>query len=199
MKHYYKFTPSGRSFAEHDVNPDEFFTAIGMVAVAFSELEDCLSNAIVSLLNSQTGAGRIVVAEMSFRAKVNLFASLVRHTKDDRSFAIPDVPLAEVLKDLCANVFKAEELRNTVMHSYWSGLEEYDPEKVVRSKATAKSKHGFLITQEDVKPGYLMDIVEFMETVAGDVVGFVFGTMEKTEQNDGQLSSESALSDEVSS
>ena len=157
---------------------------MGMVAVAFSELEDSLSEVIVSLLNTQPGIGRIVVAELSFRAKVNLFASLVRYMKDSRSFAVPNhLSFDEVLNDLCSNVFKAEELRNTIMHSSWKGLEEYNTQNIIRSKTTAKSKYGFRVTNEDIDPGYLMDIVDFTRSVAVDVIGLVFGTIEKTEQS----------------
>lgn len=184
MKHYFEFTRSGKSFADHDVEPNEFFTAMGMVAIAFSELEDSLSDVIISLLNFQDDTGRIVVAELSFKAKVHLFSSLVRHLKNSRSFAVPSyLDFNEVLKDLCTNVFKAETLRNTVMHSSWAGLEEYDPQRVVRSKAAAKSKHGFRMIQEDCDSGYLMDIVEFTQSVAGDVIGLVFGRIEKTEHS----------------
>jgi hypothetical protein len=181
MKHYFEFTKSDKSFTEHEVESDEFFTAMGMVAVAFSELEDSLSEVIISLLNPQPDIGRIVVAELSFRAKVNLFASLVRYMKGSRSFAVPNhLSFEEVLNDLCSNVFKAEELRNTIMHSSWKGLEEYNAQNVIRSKTTAKSKYGFRVTKEDIDPGYLMDIVDFMKSVAVDVIGLVFGTIEKT-------------------
>jgi len=173
MKHYYGFNRSGRSFTERDGVPDELFTAIGMIAVTFSELEDRVSEAIVSLLGGiKHGTGNIVVAEMSFRAKVNLFASLVRHCDADRSFTIPNAPVTEVLQELCINILKAEELRNTVMHSSWVGLYMYD-EKIVRRKVTAKLKHGLRIAEEEVDSGYLLDIVEFTNAVITDVVGFM--------------------------
>ena len=172
MKHYNGFNRSGRLFTERDGVPDELFTAIGMIAVTFSELEDRVSEAIVSLLGIKHGTGNIVVAEMSFRAKVNLFASLVRHCAADRSFTIPNAPVTEVLQELCTNILKAEELRNTVMHSSWVGLDMYD-EKIVRRKVTAKLKHGLRIAEEEVDSGYLLDIVEFTNAVTTDVVGFM--------------------------
>ena len=179
MKHYFEFKPSGKSFSDHDIEPSEFLTGIGAIAIAFSELENCLSKSLTSLINSPDDIGRIVVTEMSFRAKVNLFSSLVRHSKENRSFAVPNyLDINEVLKDLCANVSKAEEFRNTMMHSFWSGLEEYDPERVIRYKSSAKSKHGFRETREDIDTGYLLDIAEFIESVAADIIGFVFGIIE---------------------
>jgi hypothetical protein len=172
MKHYNGFNRSGRSFTERGGVPDELFTAIGMIAVTFSELEDRVSEAIVSLLGINHGTGNIVVAEMSFRAKINLFASLIRHCEADRSFTIPNAPVAEVLQELCTNILKAEELRNTVMHSSWVGLDMCD-EKIVRRKVTAKLKQGFRIAEEEVDSGYLLDIVEFTNAVITDVVGFM--------------------------
>ena len=172
MKHYNEFSRSGRSFTQWGGVPDELCSAIGMIAVTFSELEDCLGEAIISLLGARNGMGNIVVAEMSFRAKVNLFASLVLHYAADRSFTIPNAPVADVLKELCANVFKVEELRNTVLHSSWVGLDMCDGQ-IVRRKASAKSKHGFRIAEEEVDSGYLLDIAEFAQAVGTDVVGFM--------------------------
>jgi Na+-transporting NADH:ubiquinone oxidoreductase subunit NqrD len=172
MKHYHAFHRSGRSFTERGGVEDEFCTALGMVAVAFSELEDQLGESITSLLGGDKGAAAIVVAEMSFRAKVNLFASLVRHRVGDSVFNVPNVPVLEVLQDLCTNLFQAEELRNTVMHSSWVGLDMCEG-RIVRRKATAKSKHGFRVAEEEIGSGYLLDIAEFTYAVVADVVGFV--------------------------
>ena len=172
MKYYHEFKNHGGSFAERAGDPDKFFSAIGMIAISFAELDDQLSEAIVSLLGSQHGAGEIVVAELSFRAKVNLFASLVRQRAKDRPFNVGNAPVLEVLRDLCANVFKAEELRNTVMHSSWKGLDMPD-DKIVRKKITAKSKQGFRITEQEVDIGHLLDIAEFTNAVATDVLGFM--------------------------
>jgi hypothetical protein len=140
--------------------------------VSFSELEDRLSEAIDSLIGGNDGTGSIVAAELSFRAKVNLFASLVRHRADGRYFTVPDAAVSEVLQELCNNIFKAEELRNAVLHSSWIELDMSDG-KVVRRKATAKSKHGFRVTEEEIGSGYLLDVVEFTSVVACDVVGFM--------------------------
>lgn len=171
MKHYNEFQRSQRSFAGRGGIPDEFCTALGMVAVTFSDLEDQFGATIASLLSGDSDTGAIVVAEMSFRAKVNLFASLVRHSAGNRTFSAPNAPIVEVLQDLCTNVFKAEELRNTVMHSSWVGLDMCDG-RIVRRKATAKSRHGFRVAEEEVDSGYLLDIVEFIDSVVTDVVGF---------------------------
>jgi hypothetical protein len=172
VKYYHEFSRSGRSFSERGATVDEFCTAIGMIALSFSELEDCLGEAIDSLIGGNDGTGSIVAAELSFRMKVNLFASLVRHRAGGRSFTVPNAAVSEVMQELCNNIFKAEELRNAVLHSSWIESDMFDG-KVVRRKATAKSKHGFRITEEEVGSGYLLDIVEFTGGVAGDVVGFM--------------------------
>ena len=172
VKYYYQFNRSSRSFSERGVMLDEYCTVIGMIAVSFSKLEDCLGEAIDSLLGGSAGTGPIVIAELSFRARVSLFASLVRHRADGRSFTVPSAPVCEVLQELCNNILKAEELRNTVLHSSWIGLDMCDG-KVVRRKATARLKHGFRVTEEEVDSGYLLDIVEFTDSVACDVTGFL--------------------------
>jgi len=153
--------------------PDEFCTALGMIAISFSELDDRLSEAIASLLGSDNGVGSIVVAELSFRAKINLFASLVRyHAAGRGSLAIPTAPVVDVMQELCNNILSAAELRNTIMHSSWIGLDTRDG-KIVRKKMAAKQKHGLRVTEEEHDSGYLLDITEFIESVACDLVGFM--------------------------
>ena len=73
---------------------------------------------------------------------------------------------SELMK-LC---FKAEELRNQVIHSSWAG--SYLTNAKVRRKVTAKASKGLNIHEEDIDAGYLLDIADFIICVAMDVEEF---------------------------
>jgi glutamate synthase domain-containing protein 1 len=107
--------------------------AIGAVTVEFALLEMHLEAAIWGFLVGNRledqPTGRIVTAELSFQKAVHLFSALLRHRfphRDDSD-----------LKKLCAQLTRAEEERNAIVHSTWA-LAAAD--RVMRIKMTAKGK-----------------------------------------------------------
>ena len=112
---------------------DKFLAAIGSVTVEFATLEDQLATAVCWLLvgnelENQT-TGRIAFAELSFKNGVHMFGSLFRHRFADRDDT--------ELKSVCAELFKAEQVRNTIIHSSWALADEH---QILRVKTTAKGK-----------------------------------------------------------
>ena len=60
---------------------ESVFEAIGEVVNGFEQLDDQVSTAISFLLRRGEHLGRIVTAELSFRAKVNLLGVLFAHER----------------------------------------------------------------------------------------------------------------------
>jgi hypothetical protein len=112
---------------------DDFLAAIGAVTVEFAVLEKNLEAVICIFLVGNKlkdqATGRIVTAELSFQKAVHLFSALLRHRFPNRDDGD--------LKKLCAQLFKAEQERNAIVHSTWAFAAE---DKVMRIKTTAKGK-----------------------------------------------------------
>ncbi len=162
---------TGQSYEERIGDPDVHSSGIGCVAIGFSALEDTVDVAIAALLNADEPAARILVSEISFKAKVNILGSLVRERASTRTFnCSPADPIA-VFHEMVSLLFRAEELRNQVMHSSWHhvpGLElrgPNPPETIQRRKMAAKAQKGLKVVAESLTGGELLDIYDFMLNV----------------------------------
>src|SRR5687767_7228686 len=83
-KWYEEFKATGHKFVERVGRPDGVTSAVGRIAMNFSDLEDQLTIGIRVLLGVDEVTGEIVSAELSFRNKVNMFSSLFRKTAAGR-------------------------------------------------------------------------------------------------------------------
>jgi hypothetical protein len=163
MRYYEDFKPSGISFAEQIGDPNEFDAGMGRIALGFSDLEDMIRNVIVLLLACDAKVGSIVAAELSFRQKIDLMASLFRHRLPT---FVPMEQQQEVEAEFDEIVHmcrRAEELRNSYLHSSYSGRG--------RVKITAKARHGLQVNIEPVDSSILLDVADFMAHVANIVEG----------------------------
>lgn len=102
MSYLEPFVPSGYGFEERIGEPDAFDAAVGRVAMGFSYIEDSLSDAIERMLKVGPAEGSALTAEMAFRNKVHLFASLVRLQRSRENFNLgteydPEVYLRELI------------------------------------------------------------------------------------------------------
>jgi hypothetical protein len=172
MPHLEDFCRTGYSFEERTGDADPVSAAIGRITLWFSQLEDNLSTAVHRLLKLDLEMGEIVTSELSFKAKVHLMASLARKHIPTRRFNTGDIDAEELLDELVARCFKAEELRNQVLHSSWIGPFLSDG-KVFRRKVTAKASRGLHVHQEEMDAGYLLDVADFICCV-GDYVNEYF-------------------------
>ena len=124
--------------------------------------------AIAALVNTDESTARILVSEISFRAKVNILGSLVRERATTRTFNCGSEDPASVFQELTSLLLRAEELRNQVMHSSWHhvpGLALRGPEApdtIKRRKTTAKAHRGLKVITEELTSGELLDIYDFM-------------------------------------
>jgi hypothetical protein len=155
-----RFQRSVDNFEERTGEPDEFSCALGRIAVWFAELEHEITQTISYLLSIDEITAGIVTAELSFRNKLHLLASLVR-ARFDLSHALGSFTLKQYLEELVARTFEVEQLRNQIMHSRYIG-NFLSPGQVRRSKITAKASRGVSVVSEQVDAGYLLDIADFI-------------------------------------
>ena len=123
--------------------------AIGDVTICFADLEDQLSTSISFVLQRGDEVGRIVTAELAFKNKTHLLASLFKATRSDSD----NLGRLDELLGLCCD---AEALRNQIVHSSWrTGLAG---EPALRRKYTAKRDHGLKKNEETLTPVQIHEI-----------------------------------------
>ena len=156
--------------------PEELPAVIGLISMKFSYLEDTLSNTIIKMLQLDDDRGHIITAELSFRVKVNVFASLYQKLKANFFFnAFPDFE-EEYFKELVIALNKCEEMRNQVLHS--SFTQSYlDKTKIIRTKVTAKQKSGLRKAKEETNIVNLFNIADFIGQVEFELDEFGINIM----------------------
>ncbi len=159
-KHFEQFQDSGSSY-EDRAKPNPFYDALGRLMVNFSELEDALSLAIQSLLKTDPQTSVILTADLSFRAKVQMANVLYRQRH---------IKYLDVLRELVALCFEAEELRNRITHSSWAYSR--DPTLFRRRKPSARTRSGFRMAEENITPDKMMDVADFIAYTAEMVDNF---------------------------
>jgi hypothetical protein len=155
MKYYRDFTRSGHSFAERSGDPDEFTSAMGSIAFHFADMEEAARHMIVLLAGLQSDVGRIITAEMSFRLKLEVLGSLINLRIQGIADPVAREEIREETAELLAICQKSEDMRNTYFHSSYS-LDR------IRTKTTAKRKHGLRIVTEKVDSALLLDVADFI-------------------------------------
>jgi hypothetical protein len=136
--------------------------ALGKITANFSQLEDELCRLIWYLVGPDEQLGQVVTAELPFRSLVNLAGALVRHrTSDPRTL--------EEVEAALKSAIKAEQERNTMVHSTW--FSHHTDDEVSRTKLTAKREYGRKVQFEMVTP-------EAIEQVATHIAEATFSVMQ---------------------
>ena len=167
MRFYEEFVPSGQTYDERTGPATSQEAAIGAVTIQFADLEDTVAGAISQLLGREPSVGVIVTAEMSFRNKVNLMSSLARHEIGTGAWKPAWSEAADALPELSSICFKAEELRNGVVHTSW----EHSRGAARRIKRTAKAK-GLRAQILPGDAGALLDVADYISYVVLMVENF---------------------------
>ncbi|PCI31900.1 MAG: hypothetical protein COB53_12805 [Elusimicrobia bacterium] len=171
-KHIDDFSRSQTSLEVQPGELDEYSTAIGHTAIWFSGLEENVSTVIHNLLRLDTRVGKIVTEALSFKTKVQLMASLAAKWREEGCFKdSPDHE--EFLDELVKRCFKAEELKNQILHS--SSLETFFREKKPkRRKVPAKHHHATPRKAKTINSSYLLDAADFICKIGLYVEAFAF-------------------------
>jgi len=125
-----------------------------------------LSETIIKMLQLDDKRGQAITSEMSFKAKVNLFATLYNELKGQYYFNTFPGFEDEYIKELVKALNSVEEKRNLVIHSKF--IRDYhNNQKIYRHKTTAKQKHGLKKTVEET------DIIKLFN-IADDIICLEF-------------------------
>ncbi len=149
---------------------DDYFKVLGKITVNFSSLEIYLSFLIWNLATHELKVGKIITSELSFKAKIALFASLYR-------YQIGDIKKSSNVDKLIKSLTKAEEKRNIVIHSSW--LVDEQNTKVIRHKTTSKLKYGLKDDFEDFTIDDLNEISDFISDVGKDLGKLISSSSKK--------------------
>lgn len=149
MKYYSDFSYSDPKEAQFPDSPTNLAEALGAVILNFNDLDNQLAVSIGYLLQKGDRIGQIVTAELSFKNKLNLLASLFRE-------CAPKSEEFDRLGEIVTLCFTVEKLRNQIIHSSW----KQDPSSSVtfRSKYTARHKVGLREQREDLTPAQVGEI-----------------------------------------
>lgn len=152
----------GYSFEEAVGSADPLNDAVGRIAMNFGEIEEVLSSCISYLLGTDPEKGLIITCEMSYRAKVQVLASLVKKEYEKYELEISHSDF----KDLLYMCTKSEELRNKLLHSSWIYDHSKSHVEIRRRKTSAKMKHGYKQDEEPLTPGQVLEMADYIITTA---------------------------------
>lgn len=162
------------SYVDRVGPPEELPAVIGRISMNFQELEDELSNRIIQMLYIEREIGEAITAELSYKNKVNLFASIYYRHKGTCEFSYPVENFKEeYFKELLKALNKCEELRNQILHS--SIIKDWSTKEIIRKKTTAKSKKGLVKSNEKVDIPYLFNIADFIIGILMEIESFFWG------------------------
>tara|TARA_R110002050_G_scaffold237585_1_gene373624 strand:+ start:50290 stop:50844 length:555 start_codon:yes stop_codon:yes gene_type:complete len=151
-------------YEERVGKPDELSAVMGRITMNFQYLEERIDKIIIqNLLEIDEEIGTIITAELSYKNKVNLFASLYYKFYKIKEYNFYKGYENEHFKLLVSALYKCEELRNQILHSSIS--KNWKTNEIIRTKKTSKSKSGLKIDKQIVDIPYLFDVSDFMGQV----------------------------------
>jgi hypothetical protein len=126
--------------------------SVGSLVVAFGTLESYLQSVLSHLVTRHQDVGMTIASIQSFEKCVQLILQIA-------GAKIKTPALAEELKNVAAKWRKAEQARNTFVHSNY--LASMDPTLVTRMKITMKTQ----ITMHEIKPEEIMETARYINEV----------------------------------
>ena len=169
------------NFEERAGPPQELPAVVGMISLNFQSLENEIENRIIQMIGVDNEIGEIITAELSFRNKVNLFASLYYHLENSYQFnAIPGYEKG-YFKELLKALTKCEEMRNQILHS--SIEKNRSTKRIERKKTTAKAKKGLTKVNQHVDIPNLYNISDYIISMTMELDQFFIDFKRKTPPN----------------
>jgi hypothetical protein len=162
VKYHHDFESSGESFDDKFGEPSKFDAALGRVVLAFSYLEDSVRNVICLMLEpTDPSVGHIVSAGAGFRHRLDMMASLVRRAALRLPATEKDEIFDEWFDELLIVCTRAEELRNSYVHSSYVGD--------VRVRMTARAKRGLHTTMERASADLVAEVADYIAEIGFEV------------------------------
>lgn len=164
MKYYEDFKRTGYSYAERVGEPNELDAALGAIASSFTYLEDTARNVIIVLSRLSLEVGHILTARMSFRQKLDVLAPLTEYLASLNTSSDAQCDLEarlEATRELLVLCSRAEELRNTYLHSSYGYRE--------RAKLSAGGRNRIRFVREAVDGALLLDVSDYIQYVGSEL------------------------------
>jgi len=171
--YYYNPERTADSWSDRTGAPDSFSAGIGRVVLNFSKLEASIETGILKCLRVSPEVGQILTAELSFKVKLHILSALVRHLSGSTRFSANTEDPLDCWDKILVQCFRAEEMRNQVLHSRWEGPYLRDSQ-ATRRKVTAKAARGLFETSEVTTDADLLDIADYTIQLATHVEEFFF-------------------------
>jgi len=179
----FDFHRSNVSYSERVGEPDELSSVIGLISMGFQRLEDVLSAFIIEMLEIDIPKGKIIVAELSFTNKVNMFSSLFHQLKDNRNFNYGKFDKDEYFTELRKAILRCQDFRNQVVHS--SFLQNFKTDfKIIKHKMSAKSKKGLTEITSEIDISFLFDIYDYTISISMEIEEFFIDFNPKRKKGD---------------
>jgi hypothetical protein len=153
----------GQTYAARIGPPDECTSALGLVAVGFSWLEQSIERNIATLARVASAIAPALTAELSYKMKLAVLSSLVRAQPSFRAFNVGSDDPEEVWSDIVKMLSTCEDFRNQLLHSHWQPLPGGG--QIRRTKTTAKAARGVRVVTEDLTADYLLDVYDYILNV----------------------------------
>jgi hypothetical protein len=153
--------------------PDHLSSAIGLISIAFQNLEEEISKGISKMLAVSEDIGDIITSELAFKVKLNLFASLIHKLKLTCNFNTIPNHQEEHITEFVKALSKCEELRNRVMHSTF--IATAIGTQYIRQKKTSRAKKGLVLVNETIDIYHLLNIYDFIASVSMAIDEFFIG------------------------
>lgn len=162
-----------QGYEERLGEPDQLSSVIGLIAIAFQDLEEEISKGISKMLHVSDDIGEIITSELAYKNKLNLFASLILKLKGEFTFNTIQGFENEHINEFIKALSKCEELRNRVIHSTFISTEQDG--KYLRKKKTSKAKKGLVLVNETMHIYHLLNIYDFIVSMNMAVDEFFIG------------------------
>lgn len=171
VEEYLTLANDPTTYEERVGSPDELSSVIGKVSLSFQRLEAVISAYIIVMLGIDYQKGKIIVAELSFTNKVNVFSSLFHLLKDEKTFNHGEFNKEDYFHELRKAILKCQDLRNQVIHSNF--LKNFKTDfKIIKQKLSAKSKNGLTEVSSEVEISHLFNISDFTISISMTVEEF---------------------------
>ena len=141
---------------------ESLLVELGRVVAHFALLENTIIASIQGLVKCSDTVTLTLCAERSFRNLLDLASSLAKQSMNESQL--------ETFEGMILKAQHLEDERNAYMHSIYGSL---SPEKAIRSKTTAKRKHGLRTTIEQITPETINSSAMKIAELAGEMESFL--------------------------
>jgi len=156
---------------------DDYLKRLGMVTISFSDLEWTVGLFLEVVIDPASNVGTILSAHLSFSRALDVISSTY-------VYKWPRCKRREELEELLKKCQKAEEERNLLVHSSYGFPKDTPNELLIRTKSTAKRKHGLKHTKQEISITELDRYLnELTETVSA-MTAFLFWVLRTHQQKE---------------